>query len=56
MVLTALREWGDRWHMHEVEGPPVHTDRLPREIPARFLTQPRTGVREVFRLTQATER
>jgi DNA-binding HxlR family transcriptional regulator len=23
VVLTALREWGDRWRMHAVEGPPL---------------------------------
>jgi DNA-binding HxlR family transcriptional regulator len=44
MVLTALREWGDRWHLHGVDGPPLeiidHSSGRKLEL---ALVDPRSG-------------
>jgi DNA-binding HxlR family transcriptional regulator len=46
VVLTALREWGDRWRMHGVEGPPVEIiDSSTGRKLQLALVEPRSGAR-----------
>lgn len=43
-VMTALREWGDRWQLHGVDGPPLEvTDRNTGDRVTLALVDAKTG-------------